>query len=83
MIEGAETFNGKEVPKRVQVENTEEYFCTLVDPVYGVSEWIAQGVGIVKSSAKVTIYGPGGEDPFIAGADDELRKAVLNGKSYP
>jgi len=179
VIEGAETFNGREVPKRVQVENTEEYFCTLVDPVYGVSdfkhhigmapeyliytppanviparmkvgdmhystshlfrfnydgtlkdegsfydttvfetveavtvpagtfekclkliltrddvfseivinviltEWIAQGVGIVKSSAKVTIYSPGGEDPFIAGADDELRKAVLNGKSYP
>jgi hypothetical protein len=39
VIDGTETFNGREVPKRIQAENTEEYFCTLVDPVYGVSDF--------------------------------------------
>jgi len=177
-IEGTETFNGVEVPKRVQAENTEEYFCTLVDPVYGISdykhhigmapeyliytppanvipakmrvgdihyntshlfrfnsdgtlkdegsfydttvfetvesvtvpagtfdkclklvltkddvfsdmvikvvltEWIAERLGIVKSNAKVIIYSPEGGEPFIAGADDELRHAVIDGQSY-
>lgn len=174
-IEGAENFHGVEVPKRVQIENTKEYFCTLVDSVYGISdykhhigmapeyliytppanvipakmgvgdihyntshlfrfnsdgtlkdegsfydttlfetiesvtvpagtfdtclkliltrddvfsdmvikvmltEWVAEGVGIVKSKAKVIIYSPEGGEPFIAEADDELRHAVIEG----
>jgi len=178
LIEGTESFNGVEVPKRVQLENTEEYFCTLVEPVYGISdykhhigmapeyliytppanvipakmrvgdihyntshlfrfnsdgtlkdegsfydttvfqavesvtvpagtfdqclkliltrddvfsdmvikvnltEWVAEGVGIVKSIAKVIIYSPEGGEPFIVGADDELRHAAIGKQSY-
>ena len=39
VIEGAETFHGIEVPKKVQVENPEEYFCTSADPVYGIRDF--------------------------------------------
>ena len=47
-----------------------------------LTEWIAEGVGIVKSNAKVIIYSPEGGEPFIAGADEELRQALIDGKSY-
>ena len=178
LIEGTESFNGVEVPKRIQLENTEEYFCTLVDPVYGISdykhhigmvpeyliytppaniipakmrvgdihyntshlfrfnsdgtlkdegsfydttvfeavesvtvpagtfdrclkliltrddvfsdmvikviltEWITEGVGIVKNTARVIIYSPAGGEPFIAKAEEELKQALIDGKSY-
>lgn len=168
LIDGTENFNGLEVPKKVQVDNPEEYFCTYVDPVFGVrdfkhhlgmnpgyliytpptniipakmdvgnihyntchlfrhdndgtitdegefydttifeavenvsvpagkfdnclkitlirddvfsdivvnvkiTEWLAKGVGIVKSHAKVNIYSPQGGEPFKADASDEL-----------
>jgi hypothetical protein len=39
LIEGSETFHGIEVPKKVQVENREEFFCTYVDPVLGVRDF--------------------------------------------
>ena len=39
LIEGTETFHGIEVPKKVQVENREEFFCTYVDPVLGIRDF--------------------------------------------
>ena len=39
VIDGSETFLGVEVPKKVQEDNPEEYFCTLIDPVYGVRDF--------------------------------------------
>ncbi|MBI5373975.1 MAG: hypothetical protein HZA77_00960 [Candidatus Schekmanbacteria bacterium] len=175
-IEGSEIFHGVEVPKKVQVDNEEEYFCTLVDPVYGVrdykhhlgmapnyliytpptlvipakmragdihyntchlfrhnsdgsmqdegefyditvfdgvenvtvpagkfddclkvtltrddvfseivinvvlTEWLAKGIGIVKSDARVNIYSPQGGEPFIMNSSDLLISAVIGGK---
>jgi hypothetical protein len=39
LIEGSETFHGIKVPKKVQVENREEFFCTYVDPVLGIRDF--------------------------------------------
>lgn len=39
IIEDSETFFGIKVPKKVQQDNPEEYFCTLIDPVYGVRDF--------------------------------------------
>ena len=39
IIEGSETFSGVEVPKKVQADNPEEYFCTLIDPIYGIRDF--------------------------------------------
>ena len=178
VIEGSETFSGIEVPKKVQVENTEEYFCTYVDPVLGVrdfkhhlgmapeyliytpptnvipakmrvgdthyntshlfrhnndgtikdegsfydttifeavervtvpagtfencpkivlirddvfsdlvvnvvfTQWLAKGVGIIKSNAKVMIYSPQGGDPFVVESSEDLVRAIIDGTSY-
>lgn len=178
VIEGSETFNGIEVPKKVQVENTEEYFCTYVDPVLGIrdfkhhlgmapeyliytpptnvipakmkvgdihyntshlfrhnhdgtikgeggffdttifeavekvtvpagtfencpkvilirddvfsdmvvnvvfTQWLAKGVGIIKSKAKVMIYSPEGGEPFVVESSEELVRATIDGTSY-
>lgn len=177
VIEGSENFNGLEVPKKIQADNPEEYFCTNVDPVLGVrdfkhhlgmdssyliyspptnvipakmnigdihyntshlfrhnedgsirdegsfydttilealeevsvpagkfsdclrvtlirddvfsdlvvnvilTEWLAKGIGIVKSNAKVNIYSPLGGEPFKVEASDELMHATINGSS--
>ncbi|RMF94275.1 MAG: hypothetical protein D6734_08235 [Candidatus Schekmanbacteria bacterium] len=39
IIDGVETFFGVQVPKKVQEDNPDEYFCTLIDPIYGVRDF--------------------------------------------
>jgi hypothetical protein len=178
VIEGYETFHGIKIPKKVQADNPDEYFCTSADSVYGIrdfkhnlgmtqeyliytpptnvlpakmkagdihynaahlfrhnkdgtikdegsfydttileaveavtvpagrfedclkvtlirddvfseivvnvvlTQWLARGVGIVKSNAKVNIYSPQGGEPFTVEASEELKKATVDGKSY-
>jgi hypothetical protein len=47
-----------------------------------LTQWLARGVGIVKSNAKVNIYSPQGGEPFTVEASEELKKATVDGKSY-
>jgi len=47
-----------------------------------LTEWLAKGVGIVKSHAKVNIYSPLGGEPFKVDASDELLHAKVDGSIY-
>ena len=47
-----------------------------------LTEWLAKGIGIVKSNAQVRIYSPQGGEPFQVEASDELKQAKLGSTLY-
>ena len=57
-----------------------DVFSDLLVSVH-MTEWLAKGVGTVKSSAKVTISSPEGGDPFQVESSDLLMSAVIDGSS--